>query len=88
MPGDSLSNPCPERCPKCGDKCTGGAGHSACKTAGRGLAELHGCRRHVWGTVAENCEAQRACARLTRKEVIETLKGCPKCIAAVKRLGS
>lgn len=79
---------CPERCPICKERCANRSGHSMCATAGRGLAELHSCRRHVWGTLAEWCEAQRACARLARREVMESIKNCARCLAIVKRLGS
>ena len=36
---------------------------------------------------AEAVEVMRAEGRATRAEVIESIKGCAKCVAIVKRLG-
>jgi len=83
----SDSPPCTERCPRCGERCMNRSGHAECATAGRGLAELHCCRKHVWGSLHEMLEAQRATGKLARKEVRESIKHCRKCIAAVERLG-
>ena len=82
---------CVERCPYkgCGQRCTGGVGHSFIRTAGRGLASLHACRSHVWATLAEACEVERSNARLNRKECVEAGVGkCAKCRGIVERLGS
>jgi hypothetical protein len=84
---DSLSNPCQARCPQCGSSCFGRQGHSFRKTAGRGVANLHACRQHVWGSMAELGEVLRSESIETRKEVLDVLKDCGRCVAKIRRLG-
>lgn len=68
------SNPCPERCPICREKCYGALGHSMTATAGRKtLAEVHQCRKHCWGSLAEMREMLRANERETRRELEDNL---------------
>lgn len=73
--GIADSHPCPERCPYagCGERCYGRQGHGSRRTAGKGYAELHQCRRHAWGMLAEWHEAQRSIESETRRECMESL---------------
>lgn len=87
MSSDSLSNPCPVRCPTCGGKCFGRVGHAEIKTAGKGYAQPHQCLKHFWGTMAEWTQIARAEARETRHEVVEAIRGCGRCLVKVRRLG-
>jgi hypothetical protein len=84
------SCPCDQRCPHCKAKCDGPSGHSFIKTAanGRGYATPHSCRRHgVWASGAEWIQIMRSESTESRREVLESVKGCAKCTAIVKRLG-
>jgi hydroxymethylpyrimidine pyrophosphatase-like HAD family hydrolase len=83
------SSPCPERCPICKQKCTGGLGHSFIRTAGRKvIADLHACRDHVWGSLAEQCEQSRAQSRQNRLEILEAgVNKCSRCRRIVEQLG-
>lgn len=83
----SDSPPCPERCPKCGQRCFGRQGHSFIKTAGRHYAHPHACRQHFWGTSSEWIEVQRSEGRESRREVRESIQKCGKCLQIVERLG-
>lgn len=78
---------CPERCPICRTRCYGKKGHASIKTAGKGYAQPHACRGHIWATSAEWIEITRSEARETRREVKETIRNCSRCLAAVERLG-
>jgi len=83
------SVPCKERCPfaGCGERCYGKEGHTRIATAGKGYAQPHQCRKHIWAENSDWIEIMRSEGRETRKEVIESLHACPRCVAAVKRLG-
>lgn len=81
------TKPCGELCPACKSRCFGRSGHTAIRTAGKGFAQLHQCRLHVWGSIGDAVEVSRAEARETRREVIESIGGCGRCVAVVKRLG-
>ena len=83
----SDSPPCPERCPKCHERCYGRTGHTRIATAGKGYAQPHQCRKHFWGELGEWPDITRAEAREVRHEVRESIKNCRKCVAAVERLG-
>lgn len=81
------SVPCAERCPICHERCYGKQGHNRCATAGKHYAQPHMCRRHFWGTSADWIEIARSEGHETRREVVETIQGCRRCVEAVKRLG-
>jgi hypothetical protein len=74
MPSLVESSPCPERCPICRERCYGNANHTACKTAGRGMATLHQCRRHVWADLACFLEFCRAQTKEIRREYRDELE--------------
>ena len=79
------SHPCPERCPVCKEKCYGSAGHSFTATAGRKtLPEVHQCRKHCWGTLAEMREMLRANEKETRHEFEESMGHRLRSARAVK----
>ena len=73
MPGLIEHSPCPERCPVCHERCLSAKGHTVRATAGKGFAELHSCTRHIWGSHADNAEAQRAAEMETKRELLEML---------------
>jgi hypothetical protein len=81
------SNPCPERCPICKERCYGRVGHGSRKTAGKGFAELHQCRKHVWGLLGEWHEAQRSIEAETRREIAEAHSEAARGIVGVFRRG-
>ena len=83
------SQPCRERCPTCQGRCWGRDGHSdRAKCGAKTIPELHQCRQnHVWGTLADMREVLRGNEKETRREVLETVKGCLKCEVKIRRLG-
>ena len=81
------SHPCNQRCPICNERCYGKEGHAFIRTAGRGYAQPHQCRQHFWGTGAEWVEITRAEGIASRREVVESIKKCAKCVRAVEKLG-
>ena len=83
------SDPCKERCSVCGSRCFGCNGHTRTATCGRKtLPDLHSCQQgHVWGTQADQREVLRANERETRREVLENIKYCVRCVRAVEKLG-
>jgi len=90
MPAIVESCPCQSRCPQCKTRCDGADGHSFIKSAsnGRGYATPHSCRQHgIWANGAEWIQIMRSEARETRREVLESIKKCGRCVEIVRRLG-
>jgi hypothetical protein len=79
------STPCKAVCPVCRDRCFNRDGHLASATCGRKtLPELHCCRKHCWGELADMREMLRANERETRREYREEIEQAYD--AATKRL--
>lgn len=90
MPAIVESCPCKAVCPTCRSRCDGSDGHTFIKTAsnGRGYATPHSCRKHgIWASQAEWVNIMRSEATESRREVLESIKGCARCSTIVKRLG-